>query len=142
MSTDGSPIADEAAAPGIAESGKNFASAAGDWISGITELITLEFRYSLRSAAAALIGALVLAAVLFSSWALVLATVAVILVELGYPWLGVLVLINVVNLGLALGIWMAIKRLMERVGLDATRHALGLDRAGNHGESTKTDSEC
>lgn len=141
MSTDGRPIVDDAAVPGIAESGKSFASAAGDWISGLTELITLELRYSLRSAAAALIGALVLAAVLFSSWALVLATVAVILLNMGYPWLGVLVLINVVNLALALSIWMTMKRLMERIGLDATRHALGLDRAGNHGEPTRTDTE-
>lgn len=139
MATVSNPIADETGTPGIAESGRDVASAARDWLSGITELVTLELRYSLRSATAALIGAVVLAATLFSSWALVLVTLAAILVKTGISWISTLLVINAVSLVLSLGLWMVVKRLIERVGLDATRHAIGLDGAENHGKSPGTD---
>lgn len=139
MATGSNPSADETRTPGIAESGREIAYAARDWLKGITELATLELRYSMRSAVAALIGAALLAATLFSSWALILATLTVILIEAGLSWIPTLLLINAVNLSLSLGLWILMKRLIDRIGLDATRHAIGLGGATNHEKYPATD---
>jgi membrane protein implicated in regulation of membrane protease activity len=110
------------------------------WLQGVTQLATLEIRYSLRSVTTAIITALILSAVLFSSWALLLAALAIVLVEAGWAWVWALLVVSCVNLVLALLLWVAMKSLVERVGLDATRNALGLGIEGmrSHEEHSHT----
>lgn len=53
-------------APGVTESGRAAASAAREWHAIISNLATLEIRYSLQAMAETLVACLLLGAVLFS----------------------------------------------------------------------------
>ena len=114
--------------PGVAESGRNMAAATRDWLEGLTQLATLEVRYSLRSALSALIAAMLLCAALFAGWALVLVIVSLALTDAGMSWPWALVAVSVINLGLAVSLWFFVRRRITQIGLDATRRALGLNK--------------
>lgn len=127
--------------PGAAESGRHMAAAARDFVDGVTQLATLELRYSLRSALGALIAALLLAAVAFAAWALLLVMLSLGLVGAGLSWFWSLVVVSVVNVGVAASLWIAAQRFIRQVGLDATRRALGLTKeAGVDGRSPQSDT--
>lgn len=119
----------EATPPGVAESGRNVAAATRDWLEGLTQLATLELRYSLRSALSALIAAMVLCAAVFAGWALLLVIVTLALTDAGMSWPLALVVVSVVNFGLAVSLWFVVQRHIRQIGLDATRRALGLNKA-------------
>ena len=118
----------EATPPGVAESGRNVAAATRDWVEGLTQLATLELRYSLRSALSALIAAMLMCATLFAGWALVLILVSLALTNAGMSWPWALVAVSVINVGLAVSLWFVVRRHITQIGLDATRRALGLNK--------------
>lgn len=113
---------------GIADAGSHMAAGARDWLEALTQLATLEVRYSMRAGLAALVASLVLGAVLFSGWALILVIVSLALTSSGMSWLWALIVVGVVNLGLAVSLGFAVRRFITHIGLDATRRALGLNR--------------
>lgn len=116
-------------APGVTESGKATVGAVREWLTSIGDLATLEIRYSIEAVTATLVACLLLGAVLFSSLTLVLASIAVAVVQAGWAWLPALLLVIALNLLLALLLWWRIHNLIERVGMDTTRRALGLVKA-------------
>lgn len=124
--------------PGITESGKRVAGAVRDWLSGISDLATLEIRYSIESITTALVSSVVLGAVVFSSWCLILLTITIAIVQSGWGWIPALLLVLALNLLLAVFLWRGIRTLIARVGLDNTRNALGLDRDTRYDEPTQT----
>lgn len=128
---DGNPL-------GITDSGKRVAGAVRDWLRGISDLATLEIRYSIESITTALVSTLVLGAVLFSSWCLILLTIAIAIVQSGWGWIPTLLLVLVLNLLLAIFLWRGIQTLIARVGLDNTCHALGLDKDARYDEPAET----
>lgn len=130
--------ANETNPEGITESGKRMAGAVGDWLRGVSELATLEIRYSIESITTALVSTLVLGAVLVSSWCVVLLTIAVAIVQSGWGWIPALLLVLVLNLLLAVFLWRGIKTLVARVGMDNTRNALGLDKNARYGKPAET----
>ena len=118
----------QAKPPGVAESGRNMAAATRDWLEGLAQLATLELRYSVRSALSALIAAMVLCATLFAGWALVLVIVSLVLTDAGLSWPWALVVVSIVNVGLAVSLWFVVRRHITQIGLDATQRALGLKK--------------
>lgn len=123
---------------GVAGSGRVVAGAVRDWLTGVTQLATLEARYSLQSLQGALTAAVALGAMLFAGWCLVLAAVAAAVIEAGWSWITALLFVAALNLTATLFLWLRIRVLLERVGLDRTRRALGLDGAAAHVDAAQT----
>lgn len=123
--------------PGVVGSGRAVAGALRDWLTGVTGLATLEVRHSLQSLHGALTAALALGAVLFAGWCLILAAVAAAVIEAGWPWITALLFVTALNLAGALFLWLRVRTLLERVGLDRTRRALGLDGTFPHADAAQ-----
>lgn len=127
--------------PSVTASTKHLARTIRDWLAGVTALATLEVRYSVEAVMGALLATLVLGAILFSSWCLVLATIAMAVVQMGWEWIPALLLINALNLLFAVFIWRRMHVLIERVGLDSTCRALGLSDASDKRQHGASDSD-
>ncbi len=124
--------------PGISESGKSMAGAVRDWLRGVSDLATLEIRYSIQSITAALVATLVLGAVMFASWCLVLLAIAVAILQAGWGWIPAVLFVLMLNLLFAVFLWHTIQTLISRVGMDGTRGALGLDKTAHYDEPAQT----
>jgi hypothetical protein len=124
--------------PGISESGKHMVGAVRDWLRGVSDLATLEIRYSIQSITAALVVTLVLGAVMFSSWCLVLLAITVAILQAGWGWIPAIFFVLMLNILFAVFLWHYIQTLIERVGMDATRGALGLDITARYDEPVQT----
>lgn len=95
-------------------------------VSALLELGTLEVRYSGLMLASALALGLIAALATFTAWGLLVAAGVSALISLGWSlWLALLVVALANLLVVAVSVWLLLKSI-SRVGMDATRQAMGL----------------
>ncbi len=126
--------------PGISESGKRVASAVQDWLRGISELATLEIRYSIKSITTALIATFVFGAVVFASWCMILGVIVLYMVQSGWGWIPAVLFVLMLNAIFAVFLWNSIQALIARVGMDETRCALGFSKTTQNDKSVQTNT--
>ncbi|WP_207062114.1 hypothetical protein [Motiliproteus sp. SC1-56] len=107
------------------------------YIAELLNLLTLEVRYSGLMLGSVIALALIAALALFSLWALANAALLLWLVTQAWAWPFALLLGAGLNLLLLLAALWQIRRALARMGVDATRQALGL--GGHNASKQSTD---
>jgi len=118
---------DEPVTPPLHEAAAAAVATARRQLAELLELLTLEVRYSglLLSRAATL--AVVTALAAFSAWGLLMAAAAAWLLKSGTSWSTLLLALAAANGMVMFASLCLIRHALQRVGVDLTRQALGLD---------------
>lgn len=113
--------------PTLQEAAAQVLAAARRQLAELLELFTLEMSYSGLMLGSAIALAAIAALALFSVWGLLLAATATGLLTFGWSWTTVLIVLAAANVLLVFASLWLMRRSLARIGIERTRHALGLD---------------